>query len=235
MAYKEFIREKGVEGYATVLEVNPSSEDYHVLLDAAGMMLKYKDNFSVESSFQEIAGKAFRGLMLPYLTQIGLDKPEESYVSAGPLRASMDFPGKKIIPWREDILDGYRAEIDFKIEPSKKTNPRLFATGCLESSGLVSELKVLEEIMMRSSSFGNGVDKPKIKRDAKEERIYVAPIKFIPQVLESLKMAYKKVGNKNLEELADLAREIFSIRDNVTAIKILTEDYNRRIKLFSAC
>ncbi len=219
------VRVRTVEGIETILGFNPKSRPWEVLIDTAHLGKKHSPDHEITG----IVNSKFSSFIDYLLWGCKLDRSKNTRPAVtsvhkrdGSLKVHVVCEPTEILEQRDNHLDGYEPNLDFRATPDTLT-----VTSYLKRRGS-KKLEILEDFLKKYSK-GNGITRPRLQVNG-TGRIYVASIRQVPKVLERIQELYQRIGDKRLEELTDLKTEIKNCEttNNTYVAKFLKKLYRDR-------
>ncbi len=179
----------GVEDLDTILSFDPTSPEYKKFLDIREVGKKY----SFGGSLLRTAGESFLEVVRPFLTEMELNhfSLEDVYVRGD---ETIDFYDHRK---RDNLKEGetYSTAMKFKATPDT-----LNCVAKLERHGP----SVLDDLLFRVFQEGDGMEKPKLRKDEEHFKIEVASVAQVRRVLAASKRIYEHLGKDRLNELSGI-------------------------------
>lgn len=231
------LKVREVRGLETVFDFDPKDKAYRAFLRARNALRKdAKDNYNLVLS--DAVDKMFYGLVKEYIDNLGLkvklkgdgdDNPDVYRVVDEYIPIHMGLEGIKIIPGREDFLDGYEPELIFSAKPNSLT-----VKAELAQEGRW-DLMILEDFAKQLFPDGDGKKQPKIciKNEHRGRVIYVASIEQVSRVVKTIQELYSRLKGRKFKELADLSEAIETLDKNSSVVPMLAREYENRIRLLT--
>ncbi|MDD5133428.1 MAG: hypothetical protein PHD81_04320 [Candidatus Nanoarchaeia archaeon] len=216
-----------VEGIKTFLNIDKTNDstnkDYAAFLDLLKLANK-RPNWNLQKDAME----HFKKLIEDYIAKIGLEI-ESVMICVNDTDPRIHCKGVKIISGRKQYLDGYVPTLDFKCDPN-------WITVCshLYPEGRVDALNIFTDLLNISPAHnGDGIKKPYLEfiSSGSPNLIYISSVEKMSVVLKEIQKVYSNIGKKRFEELYNLKRDSNDISISKLSKKILTEEYDNRIKL----
>jgi len=234
------LKVKGVEGLETVFDFNPNDDELALFVKTRSF---WETNDYRPRDIEVVLENLLQELVKPYFSKLDLSvkasrlheaRPDIDFVRIDD-EISVHCKGTKIIPGREDYLDGY--EPIFRFYTSQKS---FRAAAVMDQDG-DSRLWVITDILKRAYSKGDGISMPKLgfveDNETFEGSLVIASMDQIPRFLKAAQQLYARIGDANLTKLSELIdgrRCILNqphspVSEEHEAVRVLREEYNRRI------
>jgi len=174
----------GINGLRTIFNFDHKDKRYKEFLKVRRLC---KEEYS--GKVVELSNNLFGNLFKEYLHDLRLSG--YSVDSHWNNSMKVTFQGKKIIPGREEILDGYIPIVMFT--PSQRS---LSAESYLKKEG-TWKLNVIDDILRLVPNGNNNKNsRIKLENSNEGEKISIAPVEYLSNLLGNIEKLYESVGKK---------------------------------------